>query len=188
MLRKKMDPLTIAKILFPLLILILFPLHQVYCDSEDRLMSPIFDGKDGLYPELKLTSCYGYDQTFKSRQYSNLGFQSTKVTCILERWLAKPAKNAPDSHIARGIRINRFYFQYPGDSEIYLYLPDERIEGSATVPPWPKTSDIGEKTIWYSSNTVIFTKGKILVQLHVNSTKLDKEYTKKIAHMIESHL
>ena len=170
------------------LFLILISINQAFCDSEDRPMSPIFDGKDGLYPELKLIRCYGYDQTFKPGIYSNLGFRSTKVTRIDESWAAKKAKNTSNTYIGRLINITRYYFQYSNDPLVYFKLPDERVATSSAIPPWPEKADIGEKTIWFSDDYVIFVKGKVLVQLHVNSNKLDKNYIEKIARIIEKRL
>ncbi|MHC9543254.1 MAG: hypothetical protein AB9903_27400 [Vulcanimicrobiota bacterium] len=174
--------------LLMVLFLILISINQAYCDSEDRPMSPIFDGKDGLYPELKLIRCYGYDQTFNPGIYSDLGFQSTKVIRIDESWAAKKAKNTPDTYIGRLINITRYYFQYSNDPLVYLKLPDDRITTSSVIPPWPEKADIGEKTIWFSDDYVIFVKGKVLVQLHVNSKKLYRNYIEKIAHIIEKKL
>lgn len=166
--------------------------NKVYGDIETREMTPIFDGNDGLKPTLKLIGCHGLYDNFKPNSYSKFGFRSRKVLYVTETWGAKTTKNSPPSSIARVLTIQLYYFEYPEDAAIYPYLPDERVNvlGAMKVPPWPKTANLGDKTMWLSTDTVLFAKGKVLVRIDINSKTLtqDINYLEKIARIVATKL
>ena len=164
----------------------------VFADDDYRQMQPVFDGKDGLVPVLKLSECIGYNQTFAPNEYSHTGFSSTKVLSVTEVWAACKRKDLAPSEINRIITIRLWYCENSKDALLYPYLPDDRVSifGALNVPRWPSTSEVGDKTLWFGNEAILFTKGKVLVAIEINSTILikDRLYLEKIARLIEKKL
>ena len=166
--------------------------HSVYGETILRKATPIFDGNDGFEPKLNLIECSSFEDIYNPKSYPDSHFRSNKVIYFTEFWGVKRTKGSPSNYIERSINIDLYYFQYPGDAAIYPYLLDERVNvlGAMRVSPWGETADLGEKTMWLGTRTVLFVKGKVLARVDVKSKTLTKDnnYLKKIAQIIYDKL
>jgi len=157
--------------------------------SDWKSMSPIFDGNAGNV-KLHFEHCKGYDHITNWKGVT--GAEKMKKNFKSKQWT-----KAEEVWTGYGIvTIYRWYFDCPEDA--VLYPETNLVTGSMMFPGWannsselPKWADkafVGDKTCWLSSDTLIFTKGKVLVRIDVNPPTLGKDYTQKIAENIVKKL
>lgn len=175
-------------------ILVLFILHQISISvradvirkSELPKSKPVWNGKDGLYPDLLMD--YSTIEELYKGELPDEFFKSSKLYRASECWWSgvRP-KNAQASWVGRIITIRRWYFEYPEDACNFATLPG-KVTGSSKFPEWDKKAEFGDKSVWLGSQRIIFVTGSVLVDIDVNSRGIGREYVRKIARFVENRL
>lgn len=128
-----------------------------------------------------LDSSFDPEISFK---YTN-SYEETQGVLLIHEYWTNPEK-APRKAVA----IDRHIFSDP--KEIDEYMKSVGNINVCEFSGWDKTPDIGDKTHWVNSGTVVFSKGKLLVKVFVTilgvSAEEKREYTRRIAKYIEKKL
>ncbi len=128
-------------------------------------MTPIYDGKDGLLPPLRLQNCLGRVQV----QDGAYGLSSRTITRISEVWYSGPVQVEGES--SRLIEIRLWYFDNAADIPYFPTIPG-KVMGSVAFPGWDRTAEFGDRSLRINPARVLFSKGNVLVDISLGSLQL----------------
>jgi hypothetical protein len=148
------------------------------CSSYDsRFIQPIFEGEKES-PIFLLDSKETRSMDVKKEPIK--GLRSKKILYAEECWVRKQDPGGI-------VYVKRWYFQNAHDALLWPEIEDMRF--GFTFREWPpKKPEVGDKDLWMGENRVLFAKGKVIVRVEVNSKKLGKEFTIRVAKNIAQKL
>lgn len=150
-------------------------------------MRPLFHGQDGITtPPLHLRSFH--QETVALHPYHPPLLHSTALVRAQEVWYSgRPPSDVPPDWVGRSVTITCWYFDTRQDALTYPKIP-ARVWGTTAFPGWEPSAGIGQAARWNGPKMLVFAQGRVLVRVDVNSKKLGRDYTERIAQAVEARL
>jgi hypothetical protein len=136
---------------------------------------PIYNGQDGISdPPLVLGNSYSY-------------VRSGAFTYKNEYWFTRDPKSANNRQLSRMVTIERYIL--PSQQAAIDFPFTHRVVGQLRWPGWSNTTDIGDKTLWYTPTRLFFVQGRVFVKVTVTATELiGRPYTEGIGRFLRARL